>query len=353
MPLGDKEGDTNKSRLCGVDTLFSFNTKKLITSYIDVGGFDFVVTPLLHPGHRESQSKKDGIDSLELQLLPYGGSDLNVSGQQWSEYVVGEVSSWIDLDSKDELFRKDSEALLKQAIDWASYLSLQACLLPTPKGNSCVNYARIPFGMSDDDSQPKSNSTVDSWETWNSFRLHCDHHSQLSIVLDILRVLPPENSQKRWYGEPVAAAILDSDLFLTKSRARITTKYLSKRHQKLITDFFDYSIQIIISAKKLEEQDTSDFHSITDPQRHPLQPYLDHIGNLYKRKDPLSEKELFEFGIRDFLHSAIQPLKDYSLALSYESLEKDAVKYSEYERAICLALLERIPSEETAAVATT
>lgn len=29
---------------------------------------------------------------------------------------------------------------------------------------------------------------VDFWETWNSFRLLCDHHSQLLIVLDILWV---------------------------------------------------------------------------------------------------------------------------------------------------------------------
>lgn len=27
---------------------------------------------------------------------------------------------------------------------------------------------------------------VDSWELWNSFRLLCEHHSQLSVALDIL-----------------------------------------------------------------------------------------------------------------------------------------------------------------------
>lgn len=29
---------------------------------------------------------------------------------------------------------------------------------------------------------------VDSWELWNSFRMLCEHHSQLSIALDVLWV---------------------------------------------------------------------------------------------------------------------------------------------------------------------
>lgn len=29
----------------------------------------------------------------------------------------------------------------------------------------------------------------DSWDLWNSFRLLCEHHSQLSVALDVLYVL--------------------------------------------------------------------------------------------------------------------------------------------------------------------
>lgn len=31
-----------------------------------------------------------------------------------------------------------------------------------------------------------SATQVDSWELWNSFRLVCEHHSQLSVALDVL-----------------------------------------------------------------------------------------------------------------------------------------------------------------------
>lgn len=144
---------------------------------------------------------------------------------------------------------------------------IQACLLPTPKGKSCGNYARcvnqilqnlnnmqvlvptfsrqfskkkkgifilivycipklwlrIPLAKSDDDESVNGTSDgmvsdlyflkemfkiccylwfvvifffrfvslqvvegSDSWELWNSFRVLCEHHCQLSIALDVL-----------------------------------------------------------------------------------------------------------------------------------------------------------------------
>ncbi|MED6186083.1 Protein arginine N-methyltransferase 5 [Stylosanthes scabra] len=71
----------------------------------------------------------------------------------------------------------DSETTLKQEIAWASHLSLQACLLPAPKGTSCANYARcvnqilqglsnmqlwlrIPLVKPDDDSANEKNDAL-------------------------------------------------------------------------------------------------------------------------------------------------------------------------------------------------
>ena len=93
---------------------------------------------------------------------------------------------------------------------------------------------------------------VDSWELWNSFRMLCEHHSQLSIALDVLWVkslwsvvflssyfsgcwtrlpvfvlsiyficlfirssLPSANSLGRWFGESVRAAIINTDVIIS------------------------------------------------------------------------------------------------------------------------------------------
>ncbi|KAK7852411.1 protein arginine n-methyltransferase 1.5 [Quercus suber] len=300
MPLGERSGD-KESRYCGVETEFNDDMPQLLSHNLASAGFDFVVATLMDPAYRPSLMQKDSGGS---GALPFAGSDLVLSPSQWSSHVVGKISSWIDLDSDDEIVRMDSETTLKQEIAWASHLSLQACLLPTPKGTSCANYARcvnqilqglnnmqlwlrIPLLKTDDDSMDvDSNNLVDSWELWNSFRMLCEHHSQLSIALDVLSSLPSANSLGRWFGESVRAAIINTDSFLTNARGY---PCLSKRHQKLITGFFNH---------------------------------------------------------------AIQPLMDNLEAQTYETFEKDAVKYIQYQRAICKALQDRVPDEKASMMTT-
>ncbi|XP_074276398.1 protein arginine N-methyltransferase 1.5 [Silene latifolia] len=364
MPLGERARDKGESRYCGVETEFSNDMPQLLSFHIDAG-FDFVLSPLVDPTYRPS------LDSSDSGSLPVAGSDLVLSPSQWSSHVVGKVSSWIDLDSDDKLLREDSEMILKKEIAWASHLSLQACLLPTPKGISCVNYARcvnqilqtsnnlqlwlrIPLRKHEDgdptDDQSLGGDPVDSWETWNSFRLLCEHSNQLSIALDVLSSLPSLNSLGRWFGEPVRAAILHSGSFITNGHGY---PCLSKRHQKLITEFFNHSVQVVMSGGKAStELATNNTGNHVGSKRHPLKQYLHYIGYLYQKMDPLPEQEQFELGYRDFLQSPLQPLMDNLEAQTYETFEKDTVKYSQYQRAVSKALLDRVPDEKASNVTT-
>ena len=51
-------------------------------------------------------------------------------------------------------------------------------------------------------------------------------------------------------------------------------------------------------------------------------------------------------GYEDFLQNPLQPLMDNLESGTYEVFEKDPVKYSEYQKAIQLALIDRIPTNE-------
>lgn len=190
----------------------------------------------------------------------------------------------------------------------------------------------------------------DSWEWWNTFRLLCEHHSQLCVALDILSCLPSINSIGRWFGEPVRAAIIHTNAFLTNARGY---PCLSKRHQYLIKSFFNHTIQIILSGNLVHDISQERILPVSDdnhfeglPIRHVLRPYLDYVAYLYQSMDPLPEQERFEIGYRDFLQSPLQPLMDNLEAQTYETFEKDAVKYTQYQRAVCKALLDRIPDEK-------
>ncbi|XP_039018708.1 protein arginine N-methyltransferase 1.5-like isoform X1 [Hibiscus syriacus] len=373
MGLGERGNwDKSESRYCGVETEFNDDVPRLLSFNLSSTGFDFIVAPLTDPTYRPSLLEADSGSS---HVPPFAGSDLVLSPSQWSSHVVGKISSWIDLDSEDEIVRMDSETALKQEIAWATHLSLQACLLPFPKGASCANYARcvnqilqglsnmqlwlrIPLLKTDDDSpNVDSDNLMDSWELWNLFQLICEHHSQLSVALDILSTLPSVNSIGRWFGEPVRVAIIHTDSFLTNARGY---PCLSKSHQKIINGFFNHSVQMIISGKPLHNIPAETIGSAADhtdknvnsKPRHPLRSYLDYVGYLYQRMEPLSEQERIELGYRDFLQAPLQPLMDNLEAQTYETFEKDSVKYLQYQRAISKALLDRVSDGEASTVTT-
>ncbi|GKV37749.1 hypothetical protein SLEP1_g45739 [Rubroshorea leprosula] len=371
MALGERGGwDKSESRYCGVETEYDEDVPSLLSSNLNSGGFDFVVAPLMDPNYRPSLVEET---SSESRALPFAGSDLILSPSQWSSHVVGKISSWIDLDSEDDTLRRDSEITLKQEIAWATHLSIQACLLPSPKGTRCANYARcvnqilqglsnmqlwlrIPLVKADDESMGENLDDLnDSWELWNSFRLLCEHHSQLSVALDVLSTLPSVNSIGRWLGESVRAAIVHTDCFLTNAKGY---PCLSRRHQKIITGLFNHSVQVVLSGKPLHHLPGASSpvshvdNNVNDMQRHPLRLYLDYVGYLYQKMEPLSEQERVELGYRDFLQAPLQPLMDNLEAQTYETFEKDSVKYIQYQRAICKALLDRVCDEDASTITT-
>src|SRR5262245_55590 len=96
---------------------------------------DFIVVPLFHPRLRRDQN---GISKLRLGAITR--SDREIESKEWISNVVGKVSDWIDMDDPDINVRNSSFEALKQEIQWASHLALQALVLPAPK-LYCQHYA--------------------------------------------------------------------------------------------------------------------------------------------------------------------------------------------------------------------
>ncbi|KAL6011743.1 Protein arginine N-methyltransferase 5 [Asimina triloba] len=428
MPLGQRPGDRSDSRYCGVETDFDDDMPQVLASNLG-GGFDFVVAPLIDPSYRPSLAKDD---SNGASIPPFAGSDLLLSPAQWSSHVVGKISSWIDLDSEDEVLRMDSEIALKREIAWASHLSLQVLFTTIGFGYSClaitvlvlgVGLVMIPrylvtswilrgkdlmnyWGGIGDDSKVFGHILDVARKRFDELLggQHCEEMSafcwpgdvldnlakkatkelqltcllcgyilksaieflNFNVITAVLTVvqhairssLPSANSLGRWFGEPVKAAIINTNSFLTNARGY---PCLSKRHQKLMAGFFNHSVQIILSGKLLHDisaggsegllANNHDNH-VEGMPKHPLRFYLDYCGYLYQRIDPLPEQERIELGYRDFLQSPLQPLMDNLEAQTYETFEKDTVKYYQYQRAVLKALVDRVP-DEMASITTT
>ena len=69
--------------------------------------------------------------------------------------------------------------------------------------------------------------------------------------------------------------------------------------------------------------------------------YQEYLRNLQNTLPPLSPEEQFSFGYNDYLQSPLQPLMDNLESQTYETFEKDPVKYTNYEEAVYQALMER------------
>lgn len=68
--------------------------------------------------------------------------------------------------------------------------------------------------------------------------------------------------------------------------------------------------------------------------------HLQYLRHLQHSQPPLPPIERFGRGYQDYMQSPLQPLTDNLESITYEVFEKDPIKYTWYERAIALALVD-------------
>ncbi|XP_062607204.1 protein arginine N-methyltransferase 5-like [Saccostrea cucullata] len=315
-------------------------------------GFDFVCLPIVNPRY-----KREFIHGpAKNRPGPLTRSDLALSGQDWSTLIVGKTSPWLQLDSRVEVIRKNSEAGFKQELAFASHLGLPAILIQLKHGRNanlarCLSeqlqaayfqqqyWIQIPLvsardqaenliegQLEEEEREPQDNT----WKWWHEFRTLCDSHRRISVVLEVSANLPSEEVLERWLAEPIKCAVVSTSLFLTNKRGY---PVLSKPHQNFLKKLFKLEIQIILSG--------ADRHP--DKGLHTYQQYLDHLWQTRSPPDPITQ---FAKGYEDYLQSPLQPLMDNLESQTYEIFEKDPVKYSQYQKAVYYALLGKIKPEE-------
>ncbi|CAI5715179.1 unnamed protein product [Hyaloperonospora brassicae] len=327
-----------------------------------------VAAPLFHP---RFQRDDDGLS--DTRDGPQTRSDLVLDSRGWTASVVGVVSKWMDLDATTQRVRLSAEKVFKQEVAWASHLSVPAVLLPTPRhAEQSSNYARVlnqsltqaqylqfwvrilltprqqscaKAPMETDPvaglcaaaavmetEENKHEALVDPWETWDSLRARCEYHPKLFVALEITADLPSAEVVQRWLGEPVKAAIVSTDIFLTNRKGYPA---LSQRHQKLMAQLFQHKVQFYLSGRPRH--------------REKMLPYVQYLHFLYSKLPSQDRKTQFEAPYLDYLQAPLQPLMDNLESQTYETFEQDTFKYNQYEKAITKAL-EHTPDDKESVV---
>lgn len=317
-------------------------------------GFDFACMPIVHP-----RLKRDFLDSVvKKRVGPLTRSDLCLSSTDWNNLVVGKVSPWLRLDSPHYQIRRNSELALREELSYASHLGMPAVLIPVYSGE-CFNLARtlnehilasyIPqqywiqvpmvkasdltdqvFKDHEDVEMDDDDDSEDTWHWWNTFRCLCDSTRKLDLLLEVTADIPSEEAVQRWLAEPVKAIAVSTKLFLTNKKGY---PVLSKPHQTLIRNFYKLDVQVVLTGVERH----------ADKGIRCYQQYLEHLWQTQEPPDPVTQ---FSKGFEDFLQCPLQPLMDNLESHTYEVFEKDPVKYSEYQRAIHNAILDKVPESE-------
>lgn len=118
--------------------------------------YDFISVPIAHPRHKRdltggslrrfaSFTRTDMIlNSTGLYLSLFRASVTLkysfISSADWSTYIVGKISPYIDVDHEDKAMRQQSEMILDQELSFAGHLGLPAVMMSLKKNN--VNLAR-------------------------------------------------------------------------------------------------------------------------------------------------------------------------------------------------------------------
>ncbi|CAG8593953.1 3805_t:CDS:10 [Ambispora leptoticha] len=279
-------------------------------------GQDFLVVPISRPQFKRYLFDEQVDFSLNKELRrtmenwregnPFSLDDLFLRSVEFADMAVGKISEWIDLDSPDVQIRINSEIAMKQEIAWATHLGLSAVLLPFPN-DSAFNYARsvhsilgvlaythvwlqVPLILQEQIAETKETIT---WERWNQFRTLCEHHVKLSIALELTADLPDNYILERWFGEPIKAVIVPTNIFLTNAKGY---PVLSRKHQAFVRRLMRIRANFIIS-------DTENRKNTTIGGTSTYQEYLRHLN---RTMPELSEVEKFATGYQDYLQSPLQ-----------------------------------------------
>ncbi|TEB34666.1 shk1 kinase-binding protein 1 [Coprinellus micaceus] len=303
--------------------------------------------------------------------------EVTISRLDEAEGIIAMVSEWLELDSPDDGIRHDAEIALRQELAYASYLNIQAAILPPPRNrdyvasyariiNSCLNSTpyitlsvRLPIynpsvfqptspesafsspnrktnrsspatpalvvSESSPDRPHNSETSLNAtWEMWDLIRSMCDYNTRLTLTLDLSPALPSTlGVLSKWAAESVRYIFLPASTFIANMKGY--------PHRPIIL---------------LADANTGRH------RRGGESGYSQYVRHLEKTSPPVlaAQKpgtvENFAQGYQDYLQAPLQPLMDNLPSATYHTFEQDPIKYSQYEEAMLRAFHDKPAGQE-------
>ena len=337
----------------------------------EVSGCDFVLAPLAHPRYERMSvhasppavPESPDLPPRIIRTDPLTRSDLELSSGEWMAGVVAKLSPWIRPDSPHTALRTASEAAFAEEVSFAAHMSLRALVIPPPNGGRsgvanlarCLSAAllaaptlqlwlrlpvvdlpgRVPlssFAADETSVELPSEDETDPWEVWNVIRTMCGEHPNLGVALELTPDLPLRPFLERWIAEPVRVVLLSTSSYVTN---KVGYPVLSRKHQDFIKTMFKMRPFFALTGRA---------HKVKGGDGY--RPFVQYLAHLFGKMPDSSEAETYEAPYYDYLQAPLQPLADNLGSQMYETFEKDPVKYSAYEQAVRMCLVDMQTGKE-------
>lgn len=304
--------------------------------------YEFIYAPLVHPLFK----REFVCGAAKTRTGPFTRPDVVLCSSDWNNLIMGKISPYIKVDSKNQILRKNSEETLIQELTLASHLDLGGVTFKLTGGiNRNTNLARIicdklsstcslqvlvqvpmenPIKQAYSYREEELGSVESPWEWWNAFRAICDYDTKLGVALIVSHDLPEQEEIDKWLGEPVKYLIFPTTLFITNKKG---FPVLSKAHQALAKRFSMLEVKFVLTGAN-RHLGISYYHN-----------YLEYLWKGCQMSGPV---ESFARGYEDYLQCPLQPLSNNLESQTYEIFEKDPVKYTQYQTAIHQAILKTV-----------
>lgn len=334
----------------------------------EMSGCDFVLAPLAHPRYERAGVSSEAPPPAGAAAAadapprivrdePLTRSDLELTSGEWMAGVFAKLSPWIRPDCPHPALRAASEAAFAEEVAFAAHVSLKALVIPPPNGGAqgvanlarCISAALAaapslrlwvrlpvveppgkvpPISFSEDaDVQLPSEKDMEPWEIWNVIRTMCGEHPNLGVALELTQELPSRAVLDRWVAEPIRVVLLSTSAYVTN---RVGYPVLSRRHQDFIKVMFKMRPFFALTGRP---------HKVKGGDGY--RPFVQYLAHLFGKMPGATEAETFESPYYDYLQAPLQPLSDNLESQTYETFERDPVKYAAYEEAVRLCLVEK------------
>ncbi|KAH6908994.1 shk1 kinase-binding protein 1 [Coprinopsis sp. MPI-PUGE-AT-0042] len=351
----------------------------------------------LLPNEATEEEKETAARAAETWRLRPGflKDEVVITRLDEAEGVIAMVSEWLELDSSDDWIRNDAEIALQQELAYAGYLNITTAILPPPRNreyaasyaraiNSCLKAApyttlsvRLPIydpnvfqrsppaenGPTSAGSQtllqspqtpalvvslPEINSESPqntetslnaTWEMWDLIRSMCDYNPRLTLTLDLSPALPTSlGVLNKWAAESVRHIFLPASTFIANMKGY---PVLPKPTQAFLRNSMIHRPTIILADANTGKHARGGERAYAQYIRH-----LETTSPIVQAVQKPGTVENFAQGYQDYLQAPLQPLMDNLPSFTYQTFERDPVKYAQYEEAMYRAFVDRPAGEK-------